>query len=229
MEPWGLANMHARDGVVACACALALVTAHGRVAAAAEKPAAGATERATDPAARTVEGLLDAIADLGGEPLPSSGQPVAPAQQKALRTVRATLDMPAIARFGLGSAWGGLGPQQRKQFLDLLTQVIERRALPKAGAFFEDVTVSIGDVEHKDREARVTTTAESKTEGKVIIEYVLAEGAGGFKVEDVILDRVSLRTNLRSQVQKVIADDSFAELLAKMRRKLAGEEEVGKE
>jgi phospholipid transport system substrate-binding protein len=217
-------------GAIAAASAIALlllaVPALG--AARGQEPAAeeAGESEADSPPAQTVEALLDAISTLGTAPEAPERAPTTPGHQEALRTVRATLDLPGIARFALGREWGRLSASQRKQFQDLLTQLIERRALPKAGKFFADVAVSMGAVQPNNSRVRVTTTAESKSEGRVVIEYLLSQGKRGFKVEDVILDRVSLRTNLRSQVQKVIADDSFEELLAKMRRKLAGEEDV---
>jgi phospholipid transport system substrate-binding protein len=67
----------------------------------------------------------------------------------------------------------------------------------------------------------VKTTVTHPKEGLVSIDYRLAQSNGNWRVRDIILDDVSLATNLRSQFHKIITEHSYDELLRLMREKLA--------
>jgi phospholipid transport system substrate-binding protein len=83
-------------------------------------------------------------------------------------------------------------------------------------------------VEYKDEKvngdrAVVNTTVRHPKEGLVAIDYKLQKGSDGWVIYDILLDEVSLATDLRSQIQKVLREHSYARLLERMREKLAEE------
>jgi phospholipid transport system substrate-binding protein len=69
-------------------------------------------------------------------------------------------------------------------------------------------------------EAVVETTVSHPKEGQVTIEYKLHKTGDHWTVADVLLDGVSLVTNVRTQMQQVIAKESYQGLLKRMREKL---------
>jgi len=69
----------------------------------------------------------------------------------------------------------------------------------------------------------VETEVSHPKEGQVGIEYKLRKTKGKWMVDDVLLDGVSMATNVRSQVQQVIAKESYQGLVKRMREKLAEE------
>jgi phospholipid transport system substrate-binding protein len=54
----------------------------------------------------------------------------------------------------------------------------------------------------------------------VDIDFKLRQAGDSWVVEDVLLDGVSLARNLRTQCQKIIRENSFQELLSRMRKKI---------
>ncbi len=69
--------------------------------------------------------------------------------------------------------------------------------------------------------ATVNTTVRHPKEGLVSIDYKLERDASsGWVIHDILLDEVSLATDLRSQIQKVLREESYARLLERMREKL---------
>lgn len=172
---------------------------------------AGAQENGAPKA--VVRSLLDAI------------KRVDAGEKKAEAEALALIDVQNLSEFGLGKHWQGLTQKQRKDFVALLSQLLAVRAFSKAGSFFEGLEVSYDDVSQKKDESTVTTSVVSPEEGKVVVAYRLRRAEGRWLVFDVILDGVSLRTNIRAQFQKIIAAESYDELLRRMREKLEEESE----
>lgn len=135
------------------------------------------------------------------------------------------IDVQDLSEFGLAKQWQKLSPKQQKEFVDLLSNVLAVRAFPKAGSFFKDLDVSFDGVSPGKNGTTVATSVISPEEGKVVVEYGLHRRGGEWLIYDVILDGVSLRTNIRAQFQKIISAESYGELLRKMRKKLDQESE----
>ncbi len=72
----------------------------------------------------------------------------------------------------------------------------------------------------RGHQAIVNTYVEHAMEGKLDIDYHLMRHDKGWLIYDVQLDGVSLSRNLRTQFQQIIRQDSYAELLRRMREKL---------
>ncbi len=170
---------------------------------------------APDAPEATVQALLDAVKTMASDAAPAA------AKRHAIATTHRLVDVSQLSRFALAGRWDTLSGGEREAFVDLLTKLLERRAFAKAGTFFEGLTVEIEREKHDGDTAVVTTSVVSKDEGRVVIEYHVEHGT----ITDVLLDGVSLRMNLRSQVQKILAEDSFAGLLSRMKSKLEGDSE----
>jgi ABC-type transporter MlaC component len=69
-------------------------------------------------------------------------------------------------------------------------------------------------------DAVVETTVSHPKEGQITIEYKLRQAGERWTLTDVLLDSVSLVTNVRTQMQQVIAKESYQGLLKRMREKL---------
>jgi phospholipid transport system substrate-binding protein len=166
---------------------------------------------ASDPGpAGTVRLLLEGVTRPEGE-----------ARDAALRPL---LDVEGLARFVLDREWSRRTAAEQADFVSLLEALLARRAFPKAASFFGDVTVEYRGVETRpDRTARVVTAVTSADEGTVEVAYGLTLVDQRWRIADVLLDGVSLRVNLRATSQKVLDTQGFAALVARMRRRLAGE------
>ena len=68
--------------------------------------------------------------------------------------------------------------------------------------------------------ATVKTTVRHPKEGLVSVDYRLVQEGGVWRVQDILLDDVSLAGNLQSQFNKIITENSYADLLRRMRDKL---------
>ena len=202
--------MHLRWWLVGVIMIICLGPAGGnRLAAEAENP----TQR--------VQFLLKTINSIK----PSNNGNLSAAEQAsnaaATKTANALLDVRGVSQWALGKYWDARTPAEQQEFVTLLEQLFAKIAFPKSAEFFGDLTVTVKSERITGPRAVVKTTVRHPKEGLVSIDYQLNQQDSNWIIRDILLDDVSLAGNLRSQFLKVIAENSYAELLRRMREKLA--------
>jgi phospholipid transport system substrate-binding protein len=135
------------------------------------------------------------------------------------------LDFQELSRRSLGTHWDGLTEAQRREFVGLLQQLVERNYQANLERVL-DFDISYTAEQQTADGTTVTTSARSRTERRqppVEIVYTLHLQGTTWRVFDVVTDGVSLVRNYRNQFNRVIADHDFPELLRRMRERLTGE------
>jgi len=132
-----------------------------------------------------------------------------------------------MAQRSMGPHWRTLTPQQRQEFVELFTDLLERSYISrienyKAGPQGvrypkEDIT---GD------QAVVHTEIMSEHDLGATVDYHLLHKDGDWKAYDIVIEGVSLVNNYRTQFNTIILKDSYAGLIKQMRTKLAQEQAV---
>jgi phospholipid transport system substrate-binding protein len=139
----------------------------------------------------------------------------------ATQVANTILDVPEVSKWTLGKYWQERTPAEQQEFVQLLEQLFAKVAYPKSAEFFGDLTVAMAGERITGQGAVVKSTVKHPKEGLVAIDYRLTHTNGTWRVRDIILDDVSLAANLRSQFHKIITEQSYAELLRRLREKLA--------
>ncbi len=130
------------------------------------------------------------------------------------------IDIEGISAYALWEHWNKRNAQERKNFINTFTEVLEKVAYVNTSKFLRDLEVSIGKEKVLNDKAMVYTSIVHEKEGRVDIDFKLRQAGDSWVVEDVLLDGVSLARNLRTQCQKIIRENSFQELMARMRKKI---------
>src|SRR5262249_28199980 len=155
---------------------------------------------------------------------PTNNSPLSAADQAAnaatAKEANAILDIPAVAQRTLGKHWQARTPAEQQEFVALLEQLFTKVAYPKSTEFFHGLEVNFAKENIAGQRATVKTTIKHPKEGLVSVDYRLAQEGGAWRVQDILLDDVSLAANLQSQFNKIITENSYAELLRRMRDKL---------
>jgi len=155
---------------------------------------------------------------------PTSDSTLAAANQAAnaaaAKEANAILDIPAVGQRTLGKHWQARTPAEQQQFVALLEQLFTRVAYPKSAEFFHGLEVNFAKENIAGQRAIVKTTVKHPKEGLVSVDYRLVQEGSAWRVQDILLDDVSLVANLQSQFNKIITENSYAELLRRMRDKL---------
>jgi len=133
------------------------------------------------------------------------------------------LDYGALAEASLGSEWAGRTDAEKKEFTDLLKQLVKKgyeKNLKKTLGY----NIEYVSEEQKDGAYVVTTKAKSKTDAReepIEIKYKLAQKDSKWRVQDITTEGVSLVSSYRSQFTKIIKKDGFPALITKMKDKIA--------
>ena len=197
----GHESMGARARPVLCLCVLAL---WGLCGVADKDP--------SDPAA-TVQSLLSAVSVLSETKDPK-------AEAEAVKRISGTFDVVGLSRACLQKTWDELSGEERKNFVSLFKEVLEKIAYPKSAKFFTDTEVEVEEIIRENGKAEVSTLVVHPEEGEVEVGYCLELLDGTWLIEDILLDGVSLRLDLRSQTQKILREESYEELKRRLREKL---------
>lgn len=169
--------------------------------------------RAETPA-NTVKNLLDAVRSYNNS---ADGKTV---NANAQKVVEETLPIQSLSQEVLGPHWSKLNASERKGFVQLLQDLLQKVAYPKSAEFFGDLSIDFVGERVMGGDAVVETTVSHPKEGQITIEYKLRQAGERWTLTDVLLDSVSLVTNVRTQMQQVIAKESYQGLLKRMREKL---------
>jgi phospholipid transport system substrate-binding protein len=138
----------------------------------------------------------------------------------ARQVVEGMLPIQDLSKQVLGAHWAKLNAAEQKSFVQLLHDLLQKVAYPKSADFFGDLQIAVVNERVNGSEAVVETTVSHPKEGQVAIEYQLHQARERWTVHDVLLDGVSLVTNVRTQMQQVISKESYQGLLKRMREKL---------
>ncbi len=168
----------------------------------------------------TVQRLVESVRSFKPETLSLSAQERT-ANTKAQKVSEETVAVQDLSKRILGPQWGKISVTEQKDFTHLLVQLLQKIAYPKSAEFFGELKIDYANEKMNGTGATVETKVSHPKEGQVSIDYQLHQANGKWLIDDVLLDGVSLISNVESQVQQVIAKESYQGLLKRMREKLA--------
>lgn len=137
-----------------------------------------------------------------------------------------TFDLRELCRLALDKHWGALSPAEQGNFVGLMTDLLETKALfskEQTKTRGKAYTVQyLGDtyLNDKTRARTRTKVVVPKENVKVDIEYKLKKDPGGWKIFDVVVDDASLVDNYRYQFDAIISKNGYGELVRRMQNKL---------
>ena len=168
----------------------------------------------------TVKKLVESVRSYKKE-TPALSAQERTANVQAQKVAEETLAIQDLAKNVLGAQWEKLGATEQKNFTQLLVNLFQKVAYPKSAEFFGDLRIDYTNERITGSEAVVETTVSHPKERQVAIEYQLHQARGKWTISDVLLDGVSMVTNVRTQIRQVIAKESYPGLVKRMRDKLA--------
>jgi len=134
------------------------------------------------------------------------------------QVISARFDFQAMAQSSLGPHWQRRGTEERRDFVQLFTDLLERTYADQIAAYNGEKVVYGRETQDRDF-AEVDTKILTKTGDEFSVNYKLRSSDRDWKVYDVVIENISLVNNYRSQFHRVLAKSSFDDLLRKMREK----------
>lgn len=128
-------------------------------------------------------------------------------------------DWAAMAQRSLGRHWRGRSEEQRQEFLELFSRLLEDAYMNKVEGYSGE-EVLYEDERRDDDYARVFVKIVTSKGENISVEYRLKAAADDWLVYDIVIEGVSLVKNYRSQFESLLASGSFEEMLDKIRDKV---------
>ena len=130
----------------------------------------------------------------------------------------ARFDFTEMARRALGANWRRRTPQEQEEFVKLFTDVLERAYAGIIESYTDEKIIYNNeriDGTFADVGSKILT---SKGE-EYSINYKAHLVSNDWKVYDVVAENISLVNNYRSQFTRVIAHESYEELVRRLKNK----------
>jgi phospholipid transport system substrate-binding protein len=139
------------------------------------------------------------------------------------------LDYDRLAELSLDQEWKERSPKERKQFVSLLRQLVERQYQRNMESTLEYKVAWVGSEAIEDTGALVKSSARSqkkKRQPPIEIDYSMRPDDDEWRVWDISTDGVSLVKNYKRQFRRVIKDEGWKGLIGRMEKKLKAEDEL---
>jgi phospholipid transport system substrate-binding protein len=129
-----------------------------------------------------------------------------------------TFDYEGMAKRSLGTHWRQRTPAEQQEFVKLFRKFLENVYSEKIG-LYGGQKVRFGRELIDNDFAQVETTIIQPKGDEITVVYKLRQANGQWKVYDAVVDNISIINNYRSQFDRVIARNSYEELVKRLREK----------
>lgn len=144
--------------------------------------------------------------------------------QKKIETVfDAILDYDALAQGSLRGNWDDRTPAERREFQDVLKQLVQRAYRRNLDRTL-DYDVTFEGTQQQSGDSVVSTVAQNRKNAReepISIDYDVHKVGGVWKIDDIVTEGSSLVANYQQQFNRIIKKDGFAELMRRMKKRLA--------
>ncbi len=135
--------------------------------------------------------------------------------------VYAWVDFDTMSKLVLAANWKKMSEAQQTDFVDQFRQHLSNTYGRNVDSY-RDEKVKVGDTREEARgDITVKTAIDRGGANDVYVDYRLRKTGGQWKIIDVVIERVSLVSNFRSQFQEVIAQGGVDKLLSMLKEKNA--------
>jgi phospholipid transport system substrate-binding protein len=134
------------------------------------------------------------------------------------RAADALFDFPDMSRRALGRHWTDRTLAEREEFTRLFTDLIARTYIGKIDRYAGEAITYVSERVDGDQ-ASVRSQVVTAKGSQIPVEYRLRRANDAWTAYDVLIENVSLVGTYRSQFDRVIKAESFANLLRRLREK----------
>jgi phospholipid transport system substrate-binding protein len=129
-----------------------------------------------------------------------------------------------MAQRALGQYWPKRTPAEKKEFVTLFSDLLERSYITKIESYTGEQQVLYTKESIDKDHASVRTEIVVQRDANVEVVYQLLRRDGSWQVYDVVIEGVSLVNNYRTQFNNVISRESYEALVKKLKLKLEQEQ-----
>jgi phospholipid transport system substrate-binding protein len=145
-------------------------------------------------------------------------------REKMRQAVYQRFGFEEMAQRALGQYWPKRTPAEKKEFITLFSDLLERSYITKIEGYTgEQKVLYTKETIDKDH-ASVRTEIVVKRDANVEVVYQLLQRNGTWQIYDIVIEGVSLVNNYRTQFYNIISRESYEALVKKLKLKLEQEQ-----
>lgn len=167
-----------------------------------------------------VREATDKIIAIVSDPILKDPAKAAQRRQKIRQAVDELCDWEEMSRRSLGRAWAQRNEQERKEFVHVFGQLLERTYIDNVEGYSGEKVNYIGervDGGFAEVEVRILTTKNRE----IPVTYRMRNKEQKWWVYDIVIEGVSLVNNYRAQFNDILARSSFEVLMRRLKEKIA--------
>ena len=139
-------------------------------------------------------------------------------RQMLWKEISPVFNFEEMSKRSLGQHWKSRTPEEKKEFVELFTNILKDAYIGKTDTYSGEKVVIISEKQDK-KYATVQTKIITNKETEVSVDYNMLNNPGGWTIYDVIIEGVSLVNNYRSQFNNILIKSSYKELIQKIKAK----------
>jgi phospholipid transport system substrate-binding protein len=136
-------------------------------------------------------------------------------------------DYREMAKLSLASTWYKISAGQQDEFVGLFAHLLEASYADKIDKYAQRVRIDYTGQIPAGADRVEVRTVVVRPNDRIPLNYRLLQEGGTWKVYDVIIEGVSLVSNYRSQFRRIIHQSSYADLVRRLRNKVAEDRQTG--
>lgn len=141
-------------------------------------------------------------------------------REKLIRqVVDERFDWEEMARRSLATHWAKRTPEERKEFVPLFSDLLERTYMKKVEDYSGEKVLYEGESKDGDY-AVVKVKIVTKKNKDILVDYRLKKEGNNWLIYDVSIMGVSLVNNYRTQFNSIISQSSYENLVKRLREKV---------
>jgi phospholipid transport system substrate-binding protein len=177
------------------------------------------------PVTDQLKGTLDKIIEVLNDPSFKTPGKENERKNTLLTLVKERFDEEAFARRALGAYWKERTQEEKQEFVEIFSDLLERTYLKKiddylakAGNFSGKNILYLNETV-KGRYVIVKTKVIINEETQIPVLYLFTNKQDNWLAVDIAIEGVSLVKNYRAQFKEILANSSFKELITKLKSK----------
>lgn len=141
-------------------------------------------------------------------------------KQKLWAIYEVMFDDIELAKRTLGRNWNNMTVEQRKEFVPLFRQVLEKAYIDRILDYADEKVIFERETMLSKTQAEIHSKVATASK-EIPITYRVLLKEGSWKVYDVVVENVSLVLNYRNQFNEILAKDTPAQLIETLRKRVA--------
>jgi phospholipid transport system substrate-binding protein len=131
-------------------------------------------------------------------------------------------DWPTMAQLAMGKNWPKLTPAQKEEFTTVFSDLVERSYMSKIDGYSGEKLVYKGEkIDEKNAYATVDVNILTLRGTEVPVTYRVQNEENKWLVYDFSVEGISFVNNYRSQINSILNNGTYDELIKKIRAKIA--------